>query len=630
MIQPAERPADGGGSDPRASFVADFDVLAARARRVCEGVLGPGPDAQDATQEALLRAWVHAGAVATDMTAYVTATARNVSRNLLERQRLRTTTPLDALPLPSTAPDPAQMAADRLFISSLWQGLTPRERRLLFYDVSGLRAGEIATATGTTWSTVTSSLSRARRRARSVCAAMRAILVVPGGLAARWQSRLRSPSREGAAQMGAMPVIAGAVIACLGLSGELHGSQAQPPPVAGVTRQAPVSGAPPGVVARTGANAGQVTAEIPSARPTASPSHRTTISPSDGLLSPPTVDDGEFQWFTPSPGYQQDHTVFAAGWRTNGCPLCPLLFVSHDSGRTWQPRPAIGYLQGAILLPPDFPSNPTLFTLTAQGMQRSDDAGATFRLVLPGAYNGAVVAQGERPGDARVELWSSAGLITYDQSSGLASPYLGLPAGTAPDTIADLGLSSGFLALVSSATAGTGLGAPGALPAGTEELVQCAQTCTPLGRLHLPAGESVRSMHVSPSFASDRTLVVDTYGTPQTLFVSRDGGAGFASLRLPDGMVEIGVDYGAHGPLVLASRFVNGALESLVLCVDATAMTVVTEGSVAVPNVASGFLVSIAAMPDGHLLAGLASQGTAQRVGGIGRSPDGVTWVRSG
>jgi hypothetical protein len=98
--------------------------------------------------------------------------------------------------------------------------------------------------------------------------------------------------------------------------------------------------------------------------------------------------------FTPSPAYQQDHTVYASasGLGCSGAGPCPAVLVSGDSGHSWQSRRSLGFAGGTILPPPG-PAGPQLFALDPNGgLQRSDDGGDSFRLVVPGQATFGMVA----------------------------------------------------------------------------------------------------------------------------------------------------------------------------------------------------------------------------------------------
>jgi RNA polymerase sigma-70 factor (ECF subfamily) len=159
----------------------------------CYRMLGSVFDAEDATQEALIRAWRAHDRFdgRSSLRSWLYRIATNVCLDVLDAKRRRArpmdlsspspapTTPGDQLaeaawiePIPdnmilSTSDNPAEAAVSQesiqlAFIAAL-QNLPPRQRAvLLLRDVVGLRAGDVGELMGSTVTSVTSALQRAR------------------------------------------------------------------------------------------------------------------------------------------------------------------------------------------------------------------------------------------------------------------------------------------------------------------------------------------------------------------------------------------------------------------------------------------------------------------------------------
>jgi RNA polymerase sigma-70 factor (ECF subfamily) len=201
----------------RAGDEAAFEALVApwRARLLtfCYQMLGSVPDAEDAVQDTLLRAWrgIDRFEGRSSVGTWLQTIAANLCLSLLKQRRERTL-PIDHGP-PARLGEPAgdQLAADTwidplpelaatgedvtepaaryerresvelAFIAAI-QHLPPNQRAvLLLRDVFGFSAKETAAALDTTAGSVTSTLQRARRRierrlpSRSQQAALRAL-----------------------------------------------------------------------------------------------------------------------------------------------------------------------------------------------------------------------------------------------------------------------------------------------------------------------------------------------------------------------------------------------------------------------------------------------------------------------
>jgi RNA polymerase sigma-70 factor, ECF subfamily len=142
--------------------------------RYCTGILGSRPEAEDAVQETLLRAWRGHGRFEgrSTLRPWVYRIATNVCMTML-KARARRAVPIDPETL-NTAPlyagrdtDPAERAVTREgFRLALLAGvgrLPPRQRAVLFLrDVLDWRASEVAELLATSTAAVNSALQRAR------------------------------------------------------------------------------------------------------------------------------------------------------------------------------------------------------------------------------------------------------------------------------------------------------------------------------------------------------------------------------------------------------------------------------------------------------------------------------------
>ncbi len=132
-----------------------------------------------------------------------------------------------------------------------------------------------------------------------------------------------------------------------------------------------------------------------------------------------TPEETQFQSFAPSPNYKKDHTIFAAGAAPCAHASCPVLFRSTDGGASWTQLRAQGFKGYRLLLPPAYPKDPTIFAMGPAGLQRSDDAGATFQTVHP-IEGEAAMSPLFNDGDPRIliaagtvfEYWANTGVLT--------------------------------------------------------------------------------------------------------------------------------------------------------------------------------------------------------------------------
>jgi RNA polymerase sigma-70 factor (ECF subfamily) len=125
-------------------------------------VLGPGPDAEDAAQDAAIRAWRRRGTCHDAPAAWVRAIARNEALRVAGRRRSEA--PLDeAMPMAGDAQGTGEAHDVRVAV----QALEASDRLLLLLRYWGdLTQPEVARATALPEGTVKVRLHRARERLR--------------------------------------------------------------------------------------------------------------------------------------------------------------------------------------------------------------------------------------------------------------------------------------------------------------------------------------------------------------------------------------------------------------------------------------------------------------------------------
>ena len=142
--------------------------------RYCTRILGTHPEAEDAVQETLVRAWRAQGQLARQsaLRPWMYRIASNVCMTML-KARARRDVPVDPQTLDAgelyadRETDPAEQALTRegfrLALLAGVERLPPRQRAVLFLrDVLDWRASEVAELLGTSAAAVNSALQRAR------------------------------------------------------------------------------------------------------------------------------------------------------------------------------------------------------------------------------------------------------------------------------------------------------------------------------------------------------------------------------------------------------------------------------------------------------------------------------------
>lgn len=152
-----------------------FRVYGRRVYAVCRRILGNDADAEDATQQAFLRAFEKIGSYQgrSRLSAWLLRLAANHALNALESRRRRITEPLRADPVGNADPfAAAALRDDCARLDVVLQAMPPQQRAVLVLrERGGLTYAEIASALDIKVGTVMSRLSRARERLREELAA---------------------------------------------------------------------------------------------------------------------------------------------------------------------------------------------------------------------------------------------------------------------------------------------------------------------------------------------------------------------------------------------------------------------------------------------------------------------------
>ncbi|MFA5891041.1 MAG: sigma-70 family RNA polymerase sigma factor [Actinomycetota bacterium] len=283
-----------------------------------------------------------------------------------------------------------------------------RQRRaLLLYAVEGWSYPEICSIEGSTPGSTKALLTHARKHLRPLCR--------PGSLSLTFLAPLHR-ARAGARRLagGVRTRFAGVAEPLIERCGEslsmvaavlmlsISGGPVTPP----ADPYQPVEARTNGLGARA----------APVHRPSSGGAEegKANRSLQDDVLNPTgdaTPETTHFYSLTPSPSFERDHTIFAAGGVPCARTFCPVLFQTRNGGTNWKPLKATGYAGGTVLLPPSFPEDPRIFVMGTGGLAQSDDAGETFRIVSPVSGGAAISPLFDR-GDPRILLGSTA-LLDY-------------------------------------------------------------------------------------------------------------------------------------------------------------------------------------------------------------------------
>lgn len=159
-------------SGDTAAFGRLVELHQQRVFRTARAILGNDADAQDAAQEAFLRAFRHLGSFdpRRDLAAWLYKLTVNVCRDMVRRRPGKGTVEIDTEALAARDPGPFEAAAlqeQRDLTRSAIARLPYKERAAItLRDMEGLTTAEVAAALGTTQATVRSQVSAARAKLR--------------------------------------------------------------------------------------------------------------------------------------------------------------------------------------------------------------------------------------------------------------------------------------------------------------------------------------------------------------------------------------------------------------------------------------------------------------------------------
>ncbi|MEA2645401.1 MAG: polymerase sigma-70 factor, subfamily, partial [Chloroflexota bacterium] len=421
-------------------------------RRYCLARLGVPADAEDAAQDTFLRFLLSPDDIR-NPEAWLIHAAQWVCADHLRRASRRPTESLETAAPVATSSDPAEIAVMNQSTAQLLERLRERDRELLdkLY-VRGWSVRQVADLMAVSPGNVRIMALRARRRASDIFAGMeeslggysfgpfiRGLWRKGGALRQRLRGTARDAGRSGQWTWLAVDTsqFTSALVVAALLAGPAGGALAQGPPGGGATpapATSPLFGSGPGAPGGSGGSGGNgVTAGA--SNPGAARADTGMVTAPEllnGTAAPPQdapPEDVAFEYLTPSPNYERDHTAFASGVLIYGCySTCARLYRTSDGASTWKPveMQSRTFAGGRILLPPSYPADPTIFAIGRLGLQRSDSGGEKFRTVVPGV-TAAAIDPSSPPGAARITVGGPA-LMTYNAATDTLTPGPALPA----------------------------------------------------------------------------------------------------------------------------------------------------------------------------------------------------------
>jgi RNA polymerase sigma-70 factor (ECF subfamily) len=617
-------------------------------RRFCHSRISNESDAEDAAQDTFLRFLICKDEVR-NPEAWLVNAARCVCADFHRKLSRQRTTPLENEIYASAGADPADVVVELHTAEQLLDRLLAPDRDLLgkLY-LRGLSVQQVAALMKVSPGNVRIMSMRARRRASEVFASMGDLV---GGFALVdiavergrtisnvLRSRVRALGHRigrigpaGSAQLdvawwsSAAQLLAPAAILAL-----LLGSAPVAPPSAGavasVDRASSGSEATSSAATRgAGAGARGIANFVSGpATPPVNGGWRGSSDPSvlaANIVAPgrnAKQEDATFSSMTLSPGYRNDHTVFASGMLVYGCgSTCNTVFVTHDGARNWQHLAAANFGGGRILLPPTYPQDATLFAVGALGLQRSDDGGLSWSVVIPGV-TAAAMAPDSAAGNARL-LLATQTLMWYRAAKSDLAPGPLLPA--TMTGVYDLAFGGGGKSVtVLGQEMGVGVVRGHGLTIARCELATTCSTVAGYGDL----GASV--LRVSPTIDQDGTMLMYS-GT--ALAISSDDGRSFRRTQLPDASHISSVSF---DPAYAANRFMligainiaGGTARSEIAYSRDGGNNIAWLGSRGVdPRLA---LAVVQVLADGHLLAAWSNADATGDLGIRCSTDGGSTW----
>jgi RNA polymerase sigma-70 factor (ECF subfamily) len=629
--------------DPAAtSRSGDAAVLLIHAdavNRFCRSQLPSAADAEDAVQDTFVRFLQRSDAEVRNPQAWLIAVAKRACRDVMKE---RQGDELNTERLRSHDEAPEDVVLTSTLVGELLKTLRVRDAQLLAeLYMAGKSIEQVAVELNTSAGHVRVLALRARRRARKALEEMGAgrgayalfpgwVLrkPKPGSMVARLEGRI-SAARGRAARilseiggpaegmLARLAIPAGLVIlvASGGIRGTDTGHDSSPSRVGsgGTGVVALASSTADAAPAGNAAASGSTKPVAGGSAPTGAPAD--WLSGFVGASRNPKPVDAGFSSLASSPSYPTDHTVFASGLQTRGCPSCPVLFVTHDGGVTWTKLAAIGFAGGDILLPGAFPRDPAVFAIGASGLQRSDDGGATFRTLVPGVTRGAIDTGA--PAGASHIILATAPLLLYSEASNGVAPGPPLPPGVVGVYDAAFEADSSHMAVLAQKVDPLAAGQADAILANCDSV-----TCSTVATF---SGGGGSRLVVSPTFKSDHFVAALVNAGVE---VSRDGGLAYQPLATPDGLRVTGVALDSQ----FATRpelVIEGMTASPAGNIKASVLRSVDSGMSFAALPVPGPVAATVLLPDGRIIAAVTVSSQSGDFGLACSTDGGTTWESS-
>lgn len=577
-------------------------------RTVCRRLVGEDGRADDVVQETFLRALTNAKRLdrRISFAPWLATVARRRSIDALRAEaRVR---PMAAPPdrAGDTGDDPLEevLRQERFErVRSALAELSVRERQLLLRQVThGMSLADLAEEEATSIASVRSVLSRARTKLRTSLerGGPLGAAPVPGLVAAvkrrlhRWAVRLEggAPLFVGAGAQFGDAVMAAVVAVVLLLAGSAPSAEpSQLVAALGDRAQATERHARQDDGDKAAEHGPKKsTTTTTSTSTTAPPSAWSPFdaSPSDVVAVPGIPDsragqpdDAIIDGF--AVGGDGD-TVLAWG-AANGAAW---IYRSQDSGHSWTRLRSVNYLGGTLLVPPTYPTKPTIFEVRADFfLQRSNDGGGEFIPAVTASRGAATLLPATGP-DVPDVLLTTPQLLRYRTAEGASTP---VGVGPSTSTLSSLAVMPDYptnpVALIGSSASSTVLVGKRTGVVHRCTAVECSQAV-------LTGSDWAPLLHASSAVPG---LVLAH--APGSLHRSTDGGVTFSQVTLPAGVRINQVTEDSGGELLLASLGTSSTGAGLYRSSDDgqtwTAMstgTALDQGALSVIRLATGRIIA--------------------------------------